>query len=502
MKKNYGRIITAALMVLTLSVFTGCGSFWSLDFLSKVPTAEELLDQSYEVTQDTYLDADMKMDIKALMDMSGLMGESSGSSATMEMAICLDANIVSDNTTQHMKGDMDVNVFGMNMQIPVETYTAIHDDTATVFDYSADYEIWTMDETSIEDSSFIDLMSIIKGLPAEMFESYELKELEDKDADYIITGVIDMASLMNLLGSDTESLLGTTELTTDAFDVSKLVMNATIVFDKETLMPVSYAFYIDPESVTVEDAGVEKFDIEIVINDVNETGKVIIPDDVIDAAIGNSIDYESESEPDIIIETGDGVVLVEPESEDVNPEIVLDQDVDGIDNWTTYEFNVNGTTMLLPCTYAEFKNATGWAMKPADEKSYLEGGYYTSVNLYNEAEDLMCYISIANPTDGDLCYADATVMKINQSSYNVEQGSHVITFPYNLKVGMEITPDMLKTLIGEPSDTYEYLDNPDYQSYTYTWNEHERYINDSFEVNIVNNVIEEIELSAESYAFQ
>ena len=51
--------------------------------------------------------------------------------------------------------------------------------------------------------------------------------------------------------------------------------------------------------------------------------------------------------------------------------------------WSDYEVSVNNKTIKLPCTYEELKDATGFSMKSADEKSYLSKNYYATVNMYN-----------------------------------------------------------------------------------------------------------------------
>lgn len=164
-------------------------------------------------------------------------------------------------------------------------------------------------------------------------------------------------------------------------------------------------------------------------------------------------------------------------------------------DWTTYSFSVNGKTLTLPCSYQELADATGFAMKSADAKSYLEGGYYTNVNLYTEDEDLALYIDILNDTDGDLTYAECKVVAISQTEYQaVERGASMITFAGGLQVGLEMTTDDIEAIFGEPQDTYEYVsDDSDYNSFEWTYSEDPDYTyHNNIEIKIVNGVIDEI----------
>lgn len=164
-------------------------------------------------------------------------------------------------------------------------------------------------------------------------------------------------------------------------------------------------------------------------------------------------------------------------------------------DWTSYSFSVNGKTLTLPCSYQELAEATGFAMKSSNAKSYLEGGYYTNVNLYTEDEDLALYIDILNDTDGDLTYAECKVVAISQTKYQaVECGASMITFAGGLQVGQEMTTDDIEAIFGEPQDTYEYVsDDSDYCSSEWTYSEDPDYTyHNNIEITIVNGLIDEI----------
>lgn len=162
-------------------------------------------------------------------------------------------------------------------------------------------------------------------------------------------------------------------------------------------------------------------------------------------------------------------------------------------NWKDYQFTIGGTTLSLPCKYSDLKSVTGFSLKSADEKSYLEKGYYTTANMYLN-DKLALYIELSNETSGDATYADCTVTSVTQSEYQVENGAAKITFPGGLQVGQALTVDQAKALFGEPTDTYHY-DSDGYVSDSLTWSEDTDYTSwNNFEIDIVNGVIDEIGL--------
>lgn len=122
-------------------------------------------------------------------------------------------------------------------------------------------------------------------------------------------------------------------------------------------------------------------------------------------------------------------------------------------DWKKYQFSVKGKTLSLPCSYKELKDITGFAMKSSDEKSYLEKTSSTYVNLYTgDSQKLALYIDIKNNTSEDLQYGESEVVRLWQTLYQVEtNNAEIITFPGDLKVGMEITKEKIIELFGEPS---------------------------------------------------
>lgn len=214
--------------------------------------------------------------------------------------------------------------------------------------------------------------------------------------------------------------------------------------------------------------------------EVEESAEEVVEESTEEAAEESTEEVAEESTEEAVEESTE-------EATAVNTEVSAD--------WTTYSFSVNGKTLTLPCTYQELADATGFAMKSSDAKSYLEGGYYTYVNLYTPDEDLALYIDILNDTEEDQTYADCKVVSVKQTEYQaIEKGASIITFAGGMQVGMEMTTADVEAIFGEPQDTYEYIsDDSDYESYTWTyaadpdWSSH-----DNFEVTIVNGIVDEI----------
>lgn len=235
-----------------------------------------------------------------------------------------------------------------------------------------------------------------------------------------------------------------------------------------------------------------------------EESEEVVVDEVVEESTEEVVEESSE---EVVEESTEEVIeesteeVVEESSEEVveeSTEEVVADNAEVSADWTTYSFSVNGKTLSLPCSYQELADATGFAMKSSDAKSYLEAGYYTNVNLYiGEDQDLALYVDILNDTEGDLCYADCIVVAISQTEYQaVEQGASMITFAGGLQVGQEMTTADVEAVFGEPQDTYEYHgDDPDfpYDSYTWTYAEDpDRTYYNIFEVSIVNGIIDEI----------
>ena len=142
-------------------------------------------------------------------------------------------------------------------------------------------------------------------------------------------------------------------------------------------------------------------------------------------------------------------------------------------DWTKYQFSIKGKTFTLPCLYKEFRDISGFNMKSSDEKSYLQANYSTYVNLYIGDENnqkLALYIDVKNDTNEDLRYSESQLVRISQTEYQVETNkADLITFPGDLKIGLEISKERIIELLGEPTKIIDDSDEP-YGSITLTYN--------------------------------
>ena len=172
-------------------------------------------------------------------------------------------------------------------------------------------------------------------------------------------------------------------------------------------------------------------------------------------------------------------------------------------DWKDYQFSINGKTLSLPCSYKELKSISNFHMKSSDEKSYIEHNKSTYVNLYKSFDDqekLALYIDIKNDTSGDLAYADCKVVRVCQTLFEVETNkAEVITFPHNLKVGMEISKEEIIDLLGEPQKISEYTSG-NYTTVTLKYHDDPTYTSiNYYEIKIRNGKIDELGLDHKKY---
>ncbi len=168
--------------------------------------------------------------------------------------------------------------------------------------------------------------------------------------------------------------------------------------------------------------------------------------------------------------------------------------------WADYSITVNGYTVSLPCSYAELAEATGFSMTSTDSERVLEADSWTECMLFADDGDKQAlYIKIVSDIAADTVYADCKVVEVTQSDYEVSTGVSIVTFPGNVFAGMPISGDELIALFGEPTKLSEYeSDTTDYWSKTYKWCENRTSTN-YYEVEIVNDVVDEVTLNHEDY---
>ena len=193
----------------------------------------------------------------------------------------------------------------------------------------------------------------------------------------------------------------------------------------------------------------------------------------------------------------------ETEPKDDDEEIVVKPSGELSTDWADFQIEINGKVLTLPCTYKELKEATGYSIKSAEEKSYLEPNYYTSCQLRDADGNSVCYIDILNNTDEDMAYVDGIVIEVSQDDWDVEDTGIKVNFA-GFKVGDVTSKDELIAKFGQPVDVYEYrIDEDDdqewkkYESDTYKWALDKDWTTMDFieiEMNINTGIIQEIRI--------
>jgi len=421
--------LLSALLCATLVATSLMGCTNENTEADKPVTIESLLSDSNKKQMES---ADM--DLKLVMD-ADIHYEEGGSSIKMNMAMKLTAKVLTDKDTMHMKGNVEAKVMGMEVTQPMESYVQKNGDTSTTYNYDSDSDTWTSSSEVSSTDSTVDV-SGVTNVTADILKDAKLEETENA---YVITATISAKDMADSLGLSSEDVLG--DLSGDSeIDYNTLAYQATISFDKESKNMKSIKFAVNTDAKISDSLSFNEYVIEVTFNKINDVN-VSVPDEVLNET-GNSNGNETNDNKN---DNGNSNTNI---STGVSPSLY-------------YQFSVNNKIIALPCSYNDIKQATGWTMKSADEKSYLESNYSTYVNLYDANGDTVAYIDIVNLTDGDVCYADCTVYAISQSDYCAEKGQGIV-FYKDLVAGQEISLDELIQKLGQPSYKYEDTEDKDW----------------------------------------
>lgn len=208
----------------------------------------------------------------------------------------------------------------------------------------------------------------------------------------------------------------------------------------------------------------------------------------------NTIKNKEYSKEKITEDNNEENIIDKNKEENTSDEIITENV--GVSNWKDYQVLVGSTKVNLPCSYQDIAQVMNAKMKDTDEKSYLESNYYTTCTLYSN-DKITLYIQVLNDTNTDKTLADCKVTRISQTKSQVERyGAKEVIFPGDLKVGMSISENELKSKFGEPAKVY----NGDNNYNKYTWAEDQNWkTNNNIEVTVVNGVIDEISLDHRNY---
>lgn len=504
MKKRLILLVTALVLVLAM---VACGS----DKKKKV-TTESVLSDMQKTVEDLQ---SLKADVELKLGITIALGDNT-------IPVALDANVAmeilqkaEDDVLANMSGSVDLNIAAQKMAEEFNIYSATKGGDTTTYLYLASSNEWVKNvsteenadaETEIE-AETDDTVKNEADMP-KIEEFLTLKEgtekYNDKDC-YVLVGIINNDTLSKLPLDDAAAESG---VSLSAIEEIGLNVAVKLYIDKKTNYPVALIAEHSNKNAGEEGAFITFDELKLTVNvdSVNEIKEIVIPEEALNAKEAEDTVISIEG-LDIF---GSGTGMEEDfeeelpdEKEDINVPSVSDDtqenDFSNLpDDWTTYAFSINGKVLTLPCTYAELNAVTGYTMKNAQAKSYLESDYSTYVFLY-DGDELALTIDIYNFTDKDLLYADCLVVSISQSDYNAENTGDYIAFPKNIKVGDATTKDELKALFGEPYDTYDYEDG-DYVSYEFTYCEdtEEPYYN-LLEISVTNGLIDDIKIDNLSY---
>lgn len=246
------------------------------EYTNKVPTVEELLLQLKDTEEISYCDVDVEMDISMNMDISNVL---EGTVTLVKTKI--DYNVKADSETQHTKGELNVNLLGTDVMMPLEEYTAIEGENVYTYIYDEEHALWTMELTEKDEWDSLynndDWANILENL-----EAFEMKEIQNDDTTYTITGVMSMEK--SLVSFIEDFMSG---FTSKKVNLSGIMNNITLIFDRETLKLNSVELVVIPDSIAYEVDLIEEIVVYMTYNEYssNSENNVTIPTSIIREAV-------------------------------------------------------------------------------------------------------------------------------------------------------------------------------------------------------------------------
>ena len=238
-----------------------------LDDLSLLEELFSYTDKMDNYKSKIYMDIDMETEMPN--ELTSESGTVEGMSFSMAIKMAVDVDVQTDGDLQYTKGTMTTNMFGMNMEIPVETYIdSANSITYDLSDINGEM-VWTKSPTDVDSDS------IDGALLSSIYEEYDVLEdikLMDEGDKYSVTLPIPMESS------------GVGDMT--GIDDSQIV-DCIMYFDKESKLPVRLEMDLLTAMMSGEDMeGVKINNVDFYM-DFYDYGKaeVSIPQDVIDSAV-------------------------------------------------------------------------------------------------------------------------------------------------------------------------------------------------------------------------
>lgn len=290
--KTKKKFIVAMGMMACMGMLSGC---------SKTPTAEELLESPFGEEQLTSCEMNVLMTFDLDYDLSSVFGSSDGESATSNIALNADLDIaIDEDSSTYTTGDVEITLLGMTESQEFKQYTVTEDGIKTTYSYDTDTDIWSQTTDEVEDdSSITELFSDASLL--DVLESYEMKEVEKDDTEYVITGVITYEGMKSFMegfaGTD-----GVEELVGSDADYENMTFDITLTYNRETNYLTKIELDIDLGQ-DEEDAEytINTFYMSFEITQMNDV-EVEVPDSVITESMTLAI-YDTAEEDDSLEES-------------------------------------------------------------------------------------------------------------------------------------------------------------------------------------------------------
>lgn len=167
--------------------------------------------------------------------------------------------------------------------------------------------------------------------------------------------------------------------------------------------------------------------------------------------------------------------------------------VNASSDWTNYTVYLNGKSVKLPISWADFSKATGASFKDSqDAQQTLKSNYYTVVTVQDAKGCFFC-VELLNETKDVKTLGECTVISISDFKRYSGNGQADLVFAGNLKINDNITEAELKQLFGEPDDTW-YSENSNDYKYTYYEDYDTYYGSREFTITVYDGVINDLDL--------
>lgn len=138
-------------------------------------------------------------------------------------------------------------------------------------------------------------------------------------------------------------------------------------------------------------------------------------------------------------------------------------------DWSNVQIAVDGVSITLPCSYADFASKTGYEFEDStDATSTLDNNEYMMFSNCVKGGKVL-EIEIYNPGGGSKAATDCQVVGVRVDSDAYSGSPANVTFPGNISLGSSVDQSSLTELFGEPDYVYESdLSDSDYMSWSWS----------------------------------